>query len=69
MDHVIKQGNYVTKTEFIREAIREKMARINKDATFEWLRKIRGSSKRKTTDEELHRAGEQAMKELERELL
>lgn len=64
----MKKNRYTTKTEFIREAVRDKIRDLEKEELLYKVKKLYGSSKKKTTDEELHRAGERAFKELEKEL-
>ena len=64
----MKKHRYTTKTEFIREAIREKIKDLEKEELLLRAKKLYGSSKRKTTDAQLHAAGEKAFRELEREL-
>lgn len=66
IEKTMKKHRYSTKTEFIREAIRDKIKDLEKEAALERARKLFGSSKRKTTDEELHKAGERAFEELKR---
>lgn len=68
VEKVMKRHHYATKTEFIREAIREKVKDFEKEESIARVRALYGSSKHKTTDEDLHRAGEKAVEELEREL-
>jgi len=68
MEHIMKRHRYATKTEFIRSAIRDKMRELEKEERILHLKSLYGASKRKTTDADIHRAGEQAFKELEREL-
>lgn len=53
IDQAMK-GYYSTKTEFIREAIREKLNDAEKKRALEALERNFGRSKKKTTDEELH---------------
>ena len=65
---VMKKHHYTTKTEFIREAIRDKMKDLEKEAILMKVRKLYGASKRKTTDDMLHKARELAVAELEEEL-
>ncbi len=60
LDKTIKKNHYTTKTEFIREAIRDKMKNIEKEEMLMRVKKMYGASKRKTTDEELHIAREKA---------
>ncbi len=66
MEKVMRKNNYSTKTEFIREAIREKVESLGKEQKLlEALERVFGSSKHKTTDEDLHRAREKLAKEYE----
>jgi len=67
IEKVMKKNRYATKTEFIREAVREKIKELEKEEALTRVRKLYGASKRKTTDEELHKAGEKAIKEIEEE--
>lgn len=48
------------------EAIREKLSELEKKKALLRLKRLYGASKKKTTDEELHKAGEKAFRELER---
>lgn len=64
VDQILKKHRYSTRTEFIRDAIREKLSDLEKDEILRSLAKLRGSSKRKTTDEQLHIAREKAFEEL-----
>lgn len=68
VEKAIKKHHYTTKTEFIREAIRDKIRDLEKEEALMRMRKLYGASKRKTTDGELHKAGERAFEELEKEL-
>lgn len=62
----MKKHNYMTKTEFIREAIRDKITDLQKREMLKAVDNAFGSSKRKTTDEQLHEAGERAFLKLEK---
>lgn len=64
----MRKHRYATKTEFIREAIRDKMLSIEQKEALLHLQKLRGSSKHRTTDEDLHRVREELFDELERSL-
>ena len=64
----MKKHRYTTTTEFVREAVRDKMLDLEKQQALAWLDKVYGMSKRKTTDEELHRAGEKAVRTIARRL-
>lgn len=61
------EPRYSTKSEFIREAIRERMRDLEKEKALKNLEKYFGASKRKTTDKELERAREKAWRELVKE--
>lgn len=66
IERTMKNNRYTTKTEFIREAIRDKLNELEKQAALKRLKKMYGASKRRTTDADLHRAREEAVKELEK---
>ncbi len=67
IDSSLKKNRYATRTEFIRDAIRVKLTQAEKEEMMKHIDSLRGISKRKTTDEELHEAGEKAFDQLERE--
>ena len=60
----MKKHRYTTKTEFIREAIRDKIRDLEKEEALLRLEKAYGASKRKTTDEDIHKAGEKAFEDI-----
>ena len=64
----MKKHRYTTKTEFIREAIRDKIKELEKEEALIRVKALYGASKRKTTDKQLHKAGENAFEELDREI-
>ena len=66
IDTKLAKHRYSTRTEFIRDAIREKLSELEKEELLKEVAKLRGSSKRRTTDEELHEAREKAFEILER---
>ncbi len=66
LSRVIKNNMYSTKTEFIREAIREKIKQIQREETVKRVEKLYGSSKRRTTDKDLHKVREKAFEQIER---
>ena len=68
IDQSLKQQRYSTRTEFIRDAIRSKLSEFEKQEMLKSLTRLKGISKRKTTDAQLHKAGEKAFRELEREI-
>ena len=67
IDQKVKNHRFSTRTEFIRDAIREKLSELEKQEVLRSLSKLRGSSKRKTTDAQLHKAGEAAFEILEKQ--
>ncbi len=68
VEKLMKKHNYTTKTEFIREAIRDKVDDLEKEEAIARLRKVYGASRQKTTDKQLHQARKKAFEELEKEL-
>jgi len=68
MEKAMKKHRYSTKTEFIREAIREKLRDLEKEEALMRVRKLygAGTGKRKITDADIHRAGEEVFKEFEK---
>ncbi len=60
----IRKHRYTTKTEFIREAIRDKIKDLEREEALLRLNKLYGASKRKTTNKDLLKAGEEAFEEL-----
>ena len=60
----MKKHHYATKTEFIREALRDKVKELEKEERMARVKSLYGASKRKTTDEELHKAREEGAVEL-----
>ena len=59
IDQKLSKYMYSTRTEFIRDAIRSKLSDLEKKELIETVHHLRGSSKRRTTDEELHEIREQ----------
>tara|TARA_Y100000310_G_C20450634_1_gene700538 strand:+ start:162 stop:416 length:255 start_codon:yes stop_codon:yes gene_type:complete len=66
IEKIMKRFRYTTKTEFIREAIRDKIHDLEKEEALLRAKSLYGASKRKTTDAELHKAGDKAFDELEK---
>jgi metal-responsive CopG/Arc/MetJ family transcriptional regulator len=64
MDKSIELHNFNSRTEFIREAVRDKLADLSRDELVVEFMKFSGKSKIKTTDEENERTREIASKEL-----
>ena len=65
IDRKLSKYRYSTRTEFIRDAIRTKLSELEKKELLLTLRNLRGSSSRKTTDEQLHKTREKLAKEYE----
>ena len=65
IDQQLIKHRYTTRTEFIRDAIREKLSELEQQEVLKNLAKLRGSSHRRTSDEQLHKAGEKAFEMLE----
>jgi len=68
IEKTMKRFRYTTKTEFIREAIRDKIHDLEKEEVLLRAKNLYGASKRNTTDAELHKAREKAFRELDEEL-
>ncbi|MDD9953370.1 MAG: ribbon-helix-helix domain-containing protein [Candidatus Woesearchaeota archaeon] len=66
IDSKLAENRYSTRTEFIRDAIRKELSHIEKEELIREFAALRGSSKLKTTDAQLHAAGEAAFEELEK---
>lgn len=71
IEKTMKKHRYTTKTEFIREAIRDKIEDLEKQEALLRLEKAYGAGRKKgrtITDEDIHRAGEEAIQELAKKL-
>ena len=66
IDNTLNKHRYSTRTEFIRDAIREKLSELEKEELLKAVAKLKGFSKRKTTDEQLHAAGEKVIEKYEK---
>ena len=62
LDQKLEGHRYSTRTEFIRDAIREKLSELEREEVLKNLAQLKGSSKRKTTDEQLHAVREKLAK-------
>jgi Arc/MetJ-type ribon-helix-helix transcriptional regulator len=56
--------NYSTKSEFVRDSLREKLEKIKQTKEYKELRKYLGILKTKTTDKELHRIREEVINKI-----
>ena len=66
LEQKLEEHRYSTRTEFIRDAIREKLSELEKEEVLKSISQLKGSSKRKTSDAELHAARDKAFKMLEK---
>jgi len=64
----MKTHRYVTKAEFIREAIRDKIKDLEKEKALMRLEKAYGASKRRTTQAELEKAKKKAFEDMAKQL-
>jgi metal-responsive CopG/Arc/MetJ family transcriptional regulator len=63
IDKSIALHNFNSRTEFIREAVRGKLSDLEREQIAKEFMKLRGTSKKKTTDEDLERIREEVSKE------
>jgi Arc/MetJ-type ribon-helix-helix transcriptional regulator len=68
VDKSITEHNFNSRTEFIREAVRDKLAELSKEDLIKEFIKYRGKAKKKTTYEENRKTREIVSKELMEEL-
>ena len=58
IDGVVENEGYQNRTEFIRNALREKLEETKMRKTMDELAHLKGASKKKISDEDIHKAGE-----------
>ena len=68
IDESIEQHNFNSRTEFIREAVRDKLADLQKEELVNEFLKYKGRSSKKTSVDENNRVKESVSKELIAEL-
>ncbi|MFH1649710.1 MAG: ribbon-helix-helix domain-containing protein [Candidatus Woesearchaeota archaeon] len=68
IDDVVKAGAYQSRTEFIRNALREKVDEAKLKEAMRSIAHLRGAAKTKTTEEEYERHREEAFEEISRRL-
>ncbi|MDO8740338.1 MAG: ribbon-helix-helix domain-containing protein [Candidatus Woesearchaeota archaeon] len=68
IDETISEHNFNSRTEFIREAVRDKVAELGKEELVKEFLKYRGKARKKTTHEENRMTKEAVSKELLAEL-
>ncbi len=65
IDSIVKKAGYQSRTEFIRNALREKIENFKlKEAMIE-ISRLKGASNKKTTDEKLEQLREKAFNQLD----
>jgi len=64
VDNSLKDNNYSTRTEFIRDAIRDKLEQLHRARLAQEFLKFRGKAGKKTTREQNRKTAEIALKEL-----
>jgi len=64
VDAVVGRSGFSSRTDFIRAALRDKVDEVKFKEIYERLGKLKGASKKKTTDEEIHRVREKALQNL-----
>lgn len=68
IDAIVKKEGYQNRTEFIRNALREKVEESKLKQAMMEIAHLKGASKKKTGDEELHQIREKVFKEFEKKL-
>ena len=68
IDETIEKHNFNSRTEFLREAVRDKLAELSKEDLIKEFMKFRGKASKKTTYEENRKTREIVSKELMEEL-
>ena len=64
IDTIVKKEGFQNRTEFIRNALREKIDNIKLKQAMMEIAHLKGASKRKTTEEEYERARAKAFEEV-----
>lgn len=68
IDNIVKKEGYQSRTEFIRNALREKVEAAKLREAMLEISHLKGASKKKTSDEELERIREKAFEEIDKKL-
>ena len=68
VDEIVKKEGYQSRTEFIRNALREKVEAAKLRQAMLEISHLKGASKKKTSDEELERIREKAFEEIDKKL-
>ena len=69
VDSTAKDSGFQSRTEFIRNALREKVEELKLKQAMLTLSKFKGQSKIKTTDEEREKIREKVFREFERKIM
>ena len=64
VDEIAKESGFSNRTDFIRNALREKVDEIKLKEAMVRLSKLKGSYKRKITNEEIHKVREKILQEM-----
>ena len=68
MDSSIKEHNYSTRTDFIREAVRDKLKELEKENTLQQLKKFLGAAKTKVNNKRHEEIRQEVTKEYAKKL-
>lgn len=68
IDTVVQKSGYQNRTEFIRNALREKLEETKLKEAMIQIAHLKGASKKKTSDEELHKIRERVFNEFDKRL-
>ena len=66
IDKGISKHNFNSRTEFVREAVRDKLFELNKENLINEFLKFRGKAKKKLSDKEFNKNRIEASKEIEK---
>lgn len=66
IDGIVKRQGYQNRTEFIRNALREKVEEAKLKAAMIQIAHLKGASKKKTSEEQLEKIREKVFEELDR---
>lgn len=69
VDKTAKSAGFQNRTEFIRNALREKVEEVKLKQAMMTLSKLRGKAPRKTTDEERAKIREKVFEEFEKKIM
>jgi metal-responsive CopG/Arc/MetJ family transcriptional regulator len=67
MDKSIKENDFTSRTEFIRDAVRDKLAGLSREEAINEFMKLYGKAKKKVSDEELEKSGNEAIERIAKE--